>query len=107
VPEKLVADSTTELDEPGSSPNNSSIETEDGAAGGAVFASIATTFLGIGGAGFSSLLSTGVSGRVVDTVAVAASCTFSCEPIEMKLDSGIGEGANVAGDGVTDAGFAS
>jgi hypothetical protein len=39
-------------------------------------------------------------------VADAASCTFSCDPIEIKDDSGLGGGTNV-GVGETAAGFAS
>ena len=56
-----------------------------------------------GGAGLSSLRSAGESGFVI-AVAEAASCTFSCEPIEMKEDSGLAGGANGT-VGTTAAGF--
>jgi hypothetical protein len=77
--------------------------TAGGAEGDAVRGSTGETVLATGSAGLSSLLSTGESG-LVTAVAEAASCTFSCEPMEMKEDSGFAGGTNGT-VGATAAGF--
>ena len=84
------------------SPKSSFIVTSGGAGGCAGTGSAEMVFA-TGGAGLSSLRSTGERGFVT-AVAEAASCTFSCEPIEMKEDSGLAGGANGT-VGATAAGF--
>jgi len=90
------------------SPRNSSIE-RDGGAGAGGAAGKLKTLIGFGSSTAGSRwLSgcdfTGAAGLVV-TVAEAAGCTFSCEPIEMKVVSGLPTGA--AGTGAAGASFAS